>query len=603
MKQNILQQEINEIKNVDFPAFKDVFNNNQNSDEYLFSLVCYKYFYNQGEQLTKTIISNIWTDGKGDGEIDFICPPENFDDKKFVLCQSKSGDNIDTKDIIPILTRMQQTYDNLIKAKYNDYNDQLKRVFLEHKAQFDNDDINTELVLFLKSNNITNIKRKKIEKSLKDVEALNTFNCKIFIYDEIKNQIERHKSPKLFVSEGKIKINHKAGLLKNGDNGVIVSVYASSLKDLYEKEKNNGLFEQNFRYFVKEKKIDDKITKSIRENKDRFWFKNNGIIIACKDFNIDGDNIKLYEFSIINGCQTTSLIGDTLEDNSENNDFVLLCKIVKPENNNFDTDKYTLFVSELAESANSQKEIKPRDLKANDREQIELQKFLKDVELFLEIKRGVKTPSGLKKITNEDFGKLCLAFYLQSPATARSGKSKLFTSPKTYQNVFRKGYKDKIGYNKDSIQDLMRLDLYLNKFIEQFEDMSEDGYRGDFIRNGRFTILSIISFILRLKFQLLHIKDIKNSIEEDNFNQKFLKDNITEDEIENGLEVIFNIIVNQVASCYKNEYRAKEVTSMANFLKNDKTYQETIISHIISNLYNTKIDRQEFENKLNRIFI
>ena len=30
MKQNILQQEINEIKNVDFPAFKDVFNNNQN---------------------------------------------------------------------------------------------------------------------------------------------------------------------------------------------------------------------------------------------------------------------------------------------------------------------------------------------------------------------------------------------------------------------------------------------------------------------------------------------------------------------------------------------------------------------------------------------
>ena len=36
-----------------------------------------------------------------------------------------------------------------------------------------------------------------------------------------------------------------------------------------------------------------------------FWLKNNGITIVCGDFEIDGREVKLRDFSIINGGQTT----------------------------------------------------------------------------------------------------------------------------------------------------------------------------------------------------------------------------------------------------------------------------------------------------------
>ena len=36
---------------------------------------------------------------------------------------------------------------------------------------------------------------------------------------------------------------------------------------------------------------------------------NNGLTIACNEYKVDGKFIKLYDFSIVNGGQTTNLIG------------------------------------------------------------------------------------------------------------------------------------------------------------------------------------------------------------------------------------------------------------------------------------------------------
>ena len=81
------------------------------------------------------------------------------------------------------------------------------------------------------------------------------------------------------------------------------------LKTLYELYGYRGLFSQNLRYYVKNAKVDDNVIESIQEHPENFWYFNNGIILICEDYSIEDTAITLYKFSIINGGQTTKLIG------------------------------------------------------------------------------------------------------------------------------------------------------------------------------------------------------------------------------------------------------------------------------------------------------
>ena len=101
----------------------------------------------------------------------------------------------------------------------------------------------------------------------------------------------------------------------------------------------------------------------------------------------------MYNFSIVNGGQTTTLISKNLKDNSK--DFYVLCKIVK-STEKLDNKETMRFYNEIAETTNSQKPIQPRDLKSNSPEMIALQKLLLERDYFLEIKRGISAPKKFK---------------------------------------------------------------------------------------------------------------------------------------------------------------------------------------------------------------
>ena len=68
--------------------------------------------------------------------------------------------------------------------------------------------------------------------------------------------------------------------------------------------------------------VDTGIKRTLDKERENFWFLNNGIIIACTEYDIDGDTIKLTDFSIVNGGQTTASLATALikdkKDNSEN---------------------------------------------------------------------------------------------------------------------------------------------------------------------------------------------------------------------------------------------------------------------------------------------
>mgnify|MGYP002623767506 CR=1 FL=1 len=116
------------------------------------------------------------------------------------------------------------------------------------------------------------------------------------------------------------------------------AVFAFSIKKLYA-EHGKTLLAHNFRYYVKgktEKTVDDDISKTIKENPASFRLKNNGITIICDSFDIDGNIVKLRNFSIVNGGQTTYQLHKSKNLDAKH-DFWLPCKIIKViGRNNFD---------------------------------------------------------------------------------------------------------------------------------------------------------------------------------------------------------------------------------------------------------------------------
>ena len=98
---------------------------------------------------------------------------------------------------------------------------------------------------------------------------------------------------------------------------------------------------------------------TIKTSSETFWFKNNGITIICKDFVISGRRLKLQDFSIVNGGQTTTLIYKS-EKVSKDIDFYLPCKVIRIVGDT--EDEKNQFSLEISKATNSQKAIKNIDI-------------------------------------------------------------------------------------------------------------------------------------------------------------------------------------------------------------------------------------------------
>jgi hypothetical protein len=572
---------------------------NKLSDDFLFGILAYKYFYNDGK-FDKTDFKNSYVDGNNDGGIDLIAVEENDLEKNLILIQSKNIKDVKSKDEIKdIFTKIAQTVSDFKNEKVGNYNDRLRRIYREKFDDASDDaNFNIKLVLFLGFDK-TDDYSTMIYTHLSKVEALNDFEYQIYFKNELIQQIASYEEEKRFVSNGKVKIFKNHGMIKYGDNGLLVNISAISLRDLYDRYKNDGLFEQNFRYFIKNEKIDNQINETLKSKRDRFWFLNNGIIIGCKDFDPDGDNIKLTDFSIVNGCQTTTMIGK-YKGTQEGLDFPIPCKIIKPDKTG--DEYFNIFISEIAEASNSQKPISDRDLKSNQLEQRKLQNLLKEgyPKIYLEIKRGEgvlksKNVEAWQKIKNDQLGQIILACILQQPGTARSAKKKIFADKSFYNKVYKR------NHDKSTIVDLLKLSDLYDSFITV---VSLNETQTNVSKNGKLAILAIICFLIKHKRRLVDLKidslspEWAADVEIDNLFGKLFKDD-RPDDYEKILNSIFNQIIRTIAALYQS--RATLETSVTNFFKTDKKYQTIILERIKAII----IDDYEYEllsEKLEKLF-
>ena len=536
------------------------------NNEFLFTLQMVDYFYynkNIGEQ----DIRENFVDGSADGGIDYIF---NKDDVMY-LVQGKTSEGLSYEDIRNIFFKMNTTINNFEKMKYDSYSEKLKSTYLNAYDDL-SENKNITLVLFTKTEFTENLKLKIDE--LKKEDFLCNYNVEIYDAKDIEFKVMTISSDKEFIKNDSIKLSGAKNVLKYGENGIIVNIKASSLKRLYAKHYNDGLFSYNLREHISQKNVDDGIENTIKREKDNFWFYNNGITIGCEDFDIDGYVLKLYNFSIINGAQTTTKIGESkLIDNGY--DFDIVCKVVKANDGLNDESG---FIMKISEASNSQKPIKARDLKANAREQKILQN--KCVEnknsLAIEIKRGVKPKNYYKvekwqRVTNEYVGQLILACLLQRPGSARSGKITIFTSEKVYNQIYKNRKLD-----CDIIFDLVRI---ADKYEEFKNSYANDVADVDLIaacKNGKFTALAII-FYLYKRFHNIVENCFDEKLNDDNIVNTKLTLNYREDDYDKKINDIFKFIIKKLSDIYEKKKESLKLTSYSNFFKTDKTYQDVIL--------------------------
>lgn len=566
--------------------------------EHLFAVMCATYFYFDGE-MTQTQFDNMFTDGQYDGEYDLIFNDDQSETNDLVLAQSKSTEDNMSKDIIlDILDRMHRNYVKLRNAHYEDFNDRVKSAFInsfDQKSELANDC----LVIFTAYNPTDKIKR-EIDAAIQNKRELKNYKIAVYYGADIQAQISSILEPKDYIERGKLEFFKGQGkvLLENGQ-GAVVNVSACDLKRLYSAYASKGLFNRNLRYYIKQKKVDEGINHSLKTNREQFWFLNNGIIIGCEDFEFDGNKINLSKFSIINGAQTTTLIGES-QYVDKTTDFSVVCKLIKYTNDRF--------IDEVAEASNSQKPINDRDLIANRYEQKHLKEELLNYTppVYVEIKRGEKRPSKTKyretwqRVKNEDIGQLILSIILQRPATARSNKKSMFSVETTYTAVFRR------QHDFQTIVQMLQLKNIYEQYIEKKIDTFDKHQKG-IANNGKFCILALIGFLIKNEkgyFDSANVKTIINATDERKIADIIGKDDLSgqlfssDDNYVKKIENLIYELIDAVSEKYESEEEIGRTTSYSNFLKTDKTYYTIIVPTILKKYCNKEKFKQSIQEDL-----
>ena len=320
----------------------------------LLSSVTNIFYTNADEEALYAIV-----DGPNDGSIDSICISGDGEYNQLDLVQTKYTKDFDITTVMGEIQNMKKTAENLRKQKYSQYSEKLTQRFANCVDDIEPNDI--EFTYFTSA-----VPTEKLKKKARDQIIGDDDNIQIFFGDEIQAHIECELQKTGRVDYGELRLDKPNNYLDYNGQAMIVNISALSLKELYAKYRR-ALLGLNLRYYIRNKSVDQGLKEIIIAAPDKFWYLNNGLVIACEDYQRDGIILKLKQFSIVNGGQTTDRIFNIDFDK----DFYLCCKVVKvsvgtEEKENIVTSQ------EIAIASNSQKPIKAKDMVANRPEQLAL---------------------------------------------------------------------------------------------------------------------------------------------------------------------------------------------------------------------------------------
>lgn len=335
--------------------------------------------------------------------------------------------------------------------------------------------------------------------------------------DEIDSEIRNTEAANPFVPQGEIQLDQEDNVCEYREGpcrAMFVNIRAASLRHLWKTSGARGLLAQNLRYYVKMPRVDSAMFRTMELEPTNFWYLNNGLTVVCDSFEIEGKTLKLRNFSIVNGGQTTHNIG-TIEDLTH--DFALPCKVIAMEGRDrvsLPADRREDLIAEVCTATNSQKPIKASEAIAHLAEIRALRHALKQdptEAVLLLTKRGETLDKGAypfpwQSVKAQLLGQLLLSFIYQRPCTARNKTKDLFEEKTIFSLVFN--YQQSDGYAcfppSRFVQDLLLIHAAIKDFQTKWKKIGrytvdiKKQRLSDLSKNGMFLLVACVGALCKL---------------------------------------------------------------------------------------------------------
>ena len=200
-------------------------------------------------------------------------------------------------------------------------------------------------------------------------------------------------------------------IIQTGDKATtyILPVQASELVEM-EGIEDGKLFSQNVRQSLGNTKVNNALRGSVLDDSQHqnFPLYHNGVTILCGEAKCEDEKLTIKNYVVVNGAQSISTFKRSSAYLSP--ELRVIAKVVQLN----DSD----LARRITINSNNQNAIKPRDLKSTNEIQLRLREEFKVVnggKYDFEIKRGQESIEDALIITNEEAGRLLLAFDLMEP--------------------------------------------------------------------------------------------------------------------------------------------------------------------------------------------
>lgn len=425
--------------------------------------------------------TNFITDGNNDSSCDIIFDSkDNQGNKIFYIVQSKwnnSGnceketnkDEIlkalsdfetilrgEKKNVNPKLAKKLEELDKHLKV-----NGEVKFIFLslcqykngaeENIKAFQNNDEKIKFEVI----DINRIKVDYIDRKYKNIEPLNPLeNYQNPEESPITIEIERLKQNGRSSNENFIRIEKPF-------EAYVFLLRPKSIFELFEKY-GFALFFKNVRNPLLQSQFNKEIETTASENPAYFWYYNNGITAITyllPSIGKQAVRINLTGLQIINGAQTVYSIYHSYKNASPtrrkqmDSEALITLRLLKSGGKDFDLN--------VTRFTNSQNPVKDRDFCANDDIQIGLQNESYNSNIWYEKRQSEfrKLPSEVRRVPNQLFANLYLAYHLQDPVNVLKNYRRYSKTRKDLNFVSHKidkdGLYEKIFNEKTKFEDML----------------------------------------------------------------------------------------------------------------------------------------------------
>lgn len=249
-------------------------------------------------------------------EVDDILSRKKFASVKYIFTQSKTSDSFDTGDILKEFSAIHA----FLKEKYEfPFNDACKNLIsvgahITSRASMISDDVTCKIYYVTTGTWVEANFMHIIKDEISKIENYNIFSKVEFVPLGVKEIKQKYKETKNKITKD-INFVRKATLpqIEGVDSSFIGVLPAREYIDLITDSSGNilkSIFFDNIRDFLGDNPVNADISETLKNKDVRELFPvlNNGVTIVSRRLKPLGDILSLYDFQVVNGCQTSNIL-------------------------------------------------------------------------------------------------------------------------------------------------------------------------------------------------------------------------------------------------------------------------------------------------------